>query len=90
MSAASSSLPTGLEHQFGPELEPPQRGDRAIVWRHGVALEVTVAAVREVSHSPLPQLLSGRTLVSFVLDGSLSTAPADRVTRLSRLQPRDL
>ena len=66
-----------LERQFLPELALPERGDRALVWRHGVVLEVTVTGMREVFRSQLRE-------VAFVLDGSLSTAPADRVTRLSR------
>ena len=64
-----ASLPSGIEHQFLPPLDPPRRGDRVLIWKNGHATEALAASVQ------------GSTVL-FVFEGRSYMVPADRVTSL--------
>ena len=76
-----TSLPAGLHRQFGPDLPLPEKGDRALVWLGGRVHEATVerhAVIRNIGRDEPGVLVR--------LPWTCAVIPADRVTRMSRLE----
>jgi hypothetical protein len=76
-----ATLPAGLEHQFAPAMPLPVKGDAVLVWIGGRVHSATVerpAVIRHIGRDE-PGLLVALTWTRMVL-------PADRVTRMSRLE----
>lgn len=77
-----ATLPAGLEHQFTPALPTPAPGDRCLVWLGGSVHEASVerrAVIRHAAGHEVPGLMVR-------LPWMRAVVPADRVTRMTRLQ----
>ena len=76
-----TSLPAGLHRQFGPDLPLPEKGDAVLVWLGGRVHEATAerqAVIRDSGRDEPGVLVR--------LPWTRAVIPADRVTRLSRLE----
>lgn len=74
-----TSLPPGLERQFGPDLDLPQSGERVLVWLGGRALEGTCER-----HAVIRNLGTDAPGLLVQAGGLRAVLPADRVTRIRR------